>query len=1023
MSQEFISLLEERSVLGLVFSSADIAALLGRNYLRSAQAGTPLVNEGDLATDLIIPLKGNMGLQSKGPSGERFESGTVVPGRSINLYSVLRGLPFQYAAIAKEDCEYLQIPWSDIKAKVEAVPNLTNYLTLIADPLFRHLAREMDEIGCDKHFRVQLLGSLRKIEISPQVWVTHHGQPLGMAFYLVNGGMHAYQKARDGNLVSLWQTPLRSWQNWEDCIAGKGAAHGFRAFSTCELLTIGRDRLLEIRAQYPEDFELFNKNLIQAIHAPSSDSEDEDSEEGEEVESLAELFSNAVVHSKKKFRWNYPFVRQNDMMDCGPACLAMVSKYFGNEISIQSWRELVQTDREGTSLFNLAAAAERNGFVCHGIGVDDIQTVERQLFPLIALRKYHYVVVYAIKGKNVIIGDPGAGIRRIPITEFEEGFENCVLLLKPMERFYDVQDSPSRFAHYAELFKGFGREISLVIACSLVLMVMSLFPPLLTQIMMDEVLSKKDGKLLLILLAGAAAVIVSQVLMNWIRSYYLSFIASKFDFKASSAFLRKTLSLPYGFLMQRHVGDFTRRLSEMDRLREFLTTHIVSSLLNVTTLGFYGIILALYSPTVAIATFVLAPMLMVLASLFSRKFEQAYQETFASRAEQESLVTDFFEGAGLIKATSSELASRWRYDERLVKTLRARYQFALTDATLRSVIMGVHQLMRFGIMGLAAYLGLKGELTPGQVLSLSLLVNNVFEPFSELARSWSVFQETKAAALRLNDVFLAKSETVPSRKGLSGVSKGRLRGDIEFVGVSFRYGGEASEWVLKDVSFKIEAGQNVAVIGPSGSGKSTIAYLINRLYHPTQGQILIDGRDVREYDLKWLRTQIGFIFQESHLFHGSISENIAFSTPIIDTERVISAARTASAHDFIMKKSAGYSYHLTHRGLGLSGGEKQRVALARALYGTPSIFVLDEATSSLDGLSERELLKSLRSTAQGRTVVSIAHRHSTIRMSDFALLMNQGRMVGFGTHDWLAKNNILYAELLGLDAPHEKAAG
>jgi subfamily B ATP-binding cassette protein HlyB/CyaB len=552
--------------------------------------------------------------------------------------------------------------------------------------------------------------------------------------------------------------------------------------------------------------------------------------------------------------------------------------------------------------------------------------------------------------------------------------------------------------------------MSMVVLASLFLTLLGVVPPILSQLVMDEVLVQKNFSLLFYLIASLLVVGVFQNLMEWVRSYYIQFVAVKFDFSATSHFLRKTFSLPYSFMSRHHLGDFTRRISEMERLREFATSTLLGTFLSLLTLVIYGCVLFYYSPIVALMTFLLAPVQVIISMLFTRKLLAAYRETFTSRSEEESLLSDLLKGVTAIKALTGELAARWRIEERVLKTLKARHGFARTANALDCLSSTYALVSRLAILSFAAYLGIKGQLTPGQVISVTVFANFVISPFQELAHTWSGIQEVKTTMNRLNDIFLTPSESVSPK----AVRKERLRGEIEFQDVWFRYGGEASPWALKGVSFKIEPGSKIAVVGPSGSGKSTIANLLLRLFEPTQGQIFIDGRDYREYDLAWLRNQLGLILQESHLFNGTIKENIAFNDPCPNLYRVAESATRAGADAFIEAKPGGYDYFISHSGFGLSGGEKQRIACARAIYANPGVLILDEATSALDGVAERDLMQGVLAAFSGQTVISIAHRFTTVRYFDRLIVMNCGKVVDSGSHHYLQEHSELYRTLFGL---------
>lgn len=716
----------------------------------------------------------------------------------------------------------------------------------------------------------------------------------------------------------------------------------------------------------------------------------------------------------RALRLSPPFVAQSDDMDCGAACLAMISAHHENPLPVHFWREKMTADPRGVSLFDIAEAGDKAGFVCHGFRLRTFQDIEPAMFPLIALRAYHFVVVYAADRKGILFGDPGVGIRRVSWEDFQPGFDGHVLILKPTAAFYGLKAQASPYGHFFALLDGLRFELGLVFAISVVMSALTMVPAFLFQFIIDQVLARRDYQLLWAsVLAGMALTLLIGVI-EWMRGYYLAFLSSRFDFAAASAFVHKLMSLPYEFFTRRHVGDFSRRLAEMERVREFLISDIIQQVLALANLVIYGAVLVHYSPRIALVVFVSAPALVVLAMLFTNPLIRKYNEVFSARAEEESLFTSQIKGMATIKTLGAEIAARWRFEEATVRTLRARYHYQIAGSTFGGLSGVVRQFLSIGIMALAAAQAIEGRMTAGQVMSVSILAGNVIGPFSALAGMWPMLQEMRTVMDRLNDVFLAKSESAAS--AAAAPAPARLRGQIEFRDVWFRYGGESSDWILKGVSFKVEPGQSVALVGASGAGKSTVALLLARLFEPTKGSILIDGRDYLEYDRRWVRQQVGLLLQETDLFHGTIRDNIAYGNPQPDLQRLERAVALADAKTFIAQKGSGYDYLITHGGLGLSVGQKQRLALARILYTDPSILVLDEATSFLDSTSERAVIKALKATTRDRTVLSIAHRLSTVKMSDRILVLDDGRIVESGDHAALLAEGGLYAGFFGEQA-------
>jgi subfamily B ATP-binding cassette protein HlyB/CyaB len=712
------------------------------------------------------------------------------------------------------------------------------------------------------------------------------------------------------------------------------------------------------------------------------------------------------------FRFSRPCVLQYEEMECGAACLATVSAHYGNELSVGFWRERLKVNQEGTSLYDIVSAAERSGFAAHGLEISDIDALPDHLFPVIVLRDQHYVVVYEADEERVLAADPAVGLQKLSLEEFNQGFDGHVVMLRPTERFYETRLPPRRYKHLAAMFQGHGPELGLILGCSLALTALSVVPAFLSQFIMDEVLPKKDPGMLAVGIGAAFTVSVVMNAVNWLRSYYLAFLASRFDLSSASKFMRALFALPYGFFTMRHVGDFNLRLSEMSRLREFVTGDLMGTLLDSMNLLIYGVLLWLYSPPVALLVFLSAPCLVGVSALFTKRLTSLINRTFNASADKESLLADQIKGIATIKTLGAEKASRWRFEAAMVRTLGAYYDFQLAGAALSSLSALVNNLIGYSIMALAALMAVRGEMTPGQILSVSILAGGVIGPFHTLAAAWGTVQQVGVVTDRLNDVLLAEPEAA-SVAASSAAPPERLRGEIEFQDVWFRYGGESSEWVLKGVSFAVRPGQSAAIVGASGSGKSTVALLAARLYEPTNGRILIDGRDSREYDQKWLRRQIGLVLQETSLFQGTLLENIALAADAPDPALADRAAEAADAKAFILQKGRDYSYRITHGGRGLSGGQKQRIAIARILYADPPILFLDEATSSLDTRSERAILKSLRKERPDRTIVSIAHRQATVLMSDFAVVMDAGRVVEVGTHGELLRSRGGYAALFG----------
>lgn len=998
-------LLRTSDLLGHIEDKQILKDMVAEGELLKIEPGNAIFNEGDVATEIFFVLEGDFNRITIGEKIPVVQPEKFIFGNMIDFYPALKGRIYHYQAIAVDQAVIFKISKISFLKMLSTIHDLKTYIELITENIyFQQLSQEIDQIDLPFRFKVQLISSLLEKKVQPGDVISLGGLQPSQGFFIQEGSVTANQFSAEQSKHLQWKAINKSWLNLKECIEERAVSATFRAETNVRMLVLLKRDLFEIRQGFPNEFETF---LAWILNSEINDKTIEE-EDGEEID-LGTIFSNQKLLKKPGFVLNFPWVQQHDQMDCAAACLAMVSKYWGNELSIQFWRKKINATQLGTKMFDMAWAVEKSGFLTHPISIEKINELDLDLLPAIALRQNHYLVIYKITSAEIIAGDPAIGIVKMTHKEFNRGFEHTVLLLRPFEEFLDISSGNSNFSHYIHFAMGFSKELFIIFGISLLLVLVSLIPPFMLQMLYDRALPLGDQGLLTIVIMGCMGAAVSGGILSYARSKYVVYVSTKFDFIASSAFFKKLFSLPYDYIASKHVGDFSYRYAEMERLREFLTSQTLNIALDIMTLGLFAGALFIYSPSLLLATFVLCLIMVGLSLIFSRKLSSCYQATFASRAQQDSLMTDLIKGIPTIKTLNCEISSRWRLEERIVKTLRARNDFFTTSVSLSLISDTFNDLSRFILLGFCSYLALQGDLTPGQVISASVLFTSVLAPFNNLAHSWAGIQQAKGIALRLNDVFLTNSENVILNEGFISDN---FQGEIEFQDVWFRFGGDSSDWILKEISFKILAGQNVALVGPNGSGKTTIGLLLGGLYRPTKGRILIDGRNILDYDASWLRKKMGFVLSEPSLFYGSIAENIGMSTPAVNMEKAKEVAMLSGAWEFISKKPNSMDYIITHGGLGLSSGEKQRIAFSRALYNDPKVLILDEATSALDGIAERSIIKALN--ANDRTMINIAHRFSTASASDYLIVLDKGRVVAIGAHDYLANTSELYLRLFNL---------
>ena len=972
-------------------------------YILLAGEGEIIVKQGAQLDAVFIPLTTTFSAEYHNGSITQ-KTGDITSGRSVNLFCYLRGIPLPNTVRSNSDGEYLAVPKSIFDKMLDSHPLIKDYLLKVTEePDLRNISKELSEAGIDQQLIFKFVNFSVITTANPQEFLSHKGQLANQAVYLMDGKFLVH----DSKLSKKsWIMPLKSWHFISECLNQSSLTYSITSSEKSRYLAISSERLSELKNSNPGEFEKLTNFIFEGSETPST------KDESVELE-LDELFMGSA--EKKRIRFSYPFVKQNDEMDCGPACLSMISEFFGRKMSIQFWRSRLSTDRTGTSLYDLAVTTEKTGFISHCLEVENLKSVDSDLFPFVMLRKYHYLVVYKVTKNTAIVGDPAFGILEIPISELEQGMEKVGLFLKPNTDFYLLENSQSKWSHYVKLFSGLEKEMSLAFVCSLLGVLFSTIPPLISQFALDEVLAQKDTEMLWILLAVCAGVTLLSNLINWAKAYYFIYIMNKFSFKSTSILIQKMFSLPYNFFASRHVGDFTHRLSEMNQLRSFVTTTLFGVVLNMLSLFLYSGVMFLINAKLATLIVLLTPAILLIPLFFTKKLDRSYQEIFTKSSEQSSYLTDLIEGISVIKTSGAETVSRLRFEDKLIDLIKSQNRFSMVNSNMEFFSGTYLQATQFLVMCVSVYFGIKGELSAGQVISISLLANQMFTPIQAIANEWEQVVKVKSILSRLNDIFLTQSE-----KSIDSVSnrtkdRGALKGEIEFRNVWFRYGGEGSDWVLKNINIKIEAGQKVAIVGPSGSGKSTLAALLTRIYEPTEGQIFIDGRDYRSYDIGWLRNQIGLLQQDNRLFNGTLAENIAISELDSNEDRLMESADHASAVDLIERRAGNWNQYIPHGGLGYSGGEKQKVALMRLFYKQPALIILDEATSALDGISEREIINNIQNLLKSKTILNIAHRFSTVKFSDYAVVMLEGRIVGYGTLDYLIESNQIFQNLFQFD--------
>jgi ATP-binding cassette subfamily B protein len=609
--------------------------------------------------------------------------------------------------------------------------------------------------------------------------------------------------------------------------------------------------------------------------------------------------------------------------------------------------------------------------------------------------------------QEIVVRDPltpQKGFQFWDRAKAEENWDGWIVLIKRPFALSDPHQ-PFSLKWFVPQFLRERRAFLDVICAAVTMQVLALATPLFLQIVIDRVVTHKVQATLIVLLIGVCIAIAFDTMLTFIRSYVLLHLTSKIDLRLTSQIFTKLLSLPMDFFERNLAGVLTKHVQQDQKIREFLTGRLLLTLLDSSALLVFIPVLSFYSVpltiVVAICAAILAGIILVLAKPFRRRLNDLYR----AEADRQALLVESIHGISTVKSLGLEPMQSRHWDNRAAEVIDRRIHVGTISAYARAASAGIEKLMLVAVISVGVTLILDGALSVGALVAFQILASRVTSPLVAIAGLINEFQEVAISVLMLGNVMNTMSEP-----GFGRGLRSPIKGSVSFEDVTFSY-GNTSVPALDRVSFSIEVGKVVGVVGRSGSGKSTLVRLVQGLYPTQRGLIRIDGHEVRELDKIHLRSQIGVVLQDSFLFRGTVRENIGTGMPGASFEDIVWAARQAGAEEFIERMPEGYDTNLDEGGVNLSGGQKQRLAIARALLRRPRIMIFDEATSALDPESEVIIQDNLARIVEGRTAIIVSHRLSSLRDCDSIIVLDRGQIVGHGPHDTLVSTCNTYRQL------------
>jgi ATP-binding cassette subfamily B protein len=719
---------------------------------------------------------------------------------------------------------------------------------------------------------------------------------------------------------------------------------------------------------------------------------------------------------------SFPFVQQPDAMDCGPACLKMVAGYYKISFSLESLRKKCFITREGVSFLGLSEAADAIGFRTIGVKIQyEMLTANVPLPCIVHWRQKHFVVVYKIKNDIIWVADPGIGLVKYDREDFERNWASTLTDGKPAGLVLIVEPTPALFENEIEhkkvngfsfLFKYFHlyRKYAFQLVLGLILgSCIQLIIPFLTQSIIDIGLNNNDIGFIYLILFAQLALVIGRMSVEFIRGWLLLHIGSRVNVAIISGFLQKLMSLPVAFFDTKMTGDILQRIEDNNRIEEFLTSASLNILFSFFNLIVFGIVLAIFSLKILALFLTGSVIYIVWVSLFMKSRAILDHQRFKKMSQSGTRLINIVNGMQEIKLTQSELSTRWDWEKLQASLFGLKVkglsliQYQSAGATF------INEVTNIFITVVAATAVVKGDMTLGMMLAVQFIIGQLNVPVSQIISFFRMSQDAKISLDRLAEVHnMDEEESNPEMK----VRKLPDKKDIYINNLSYQYEGPRSPFALKDVDLFIEENKITAIVGTSGSGKTTLLKMLLGFYQPVSGEILIGDTRLSNLSLRIWREKVGAVMQDGFIFPDTIAANIAPGSEDINEENLVAAVSIANIRGFIESLPLGYNTKIGANGHGLSEGQKQRLLIARVIYKNPDIIIFDEATNSLDANNEKVIVDNLTEFFQGKTVIVVAHRLSTVINADKIIVLDSGRIIETGNHESLIMKQGAYFNLV-----------
>jgi ATP-binding cassette subfamily B protein len=718
----------------------------------------------------------------------------------------------------------------------------------------------------------------------------------------------------------------------------------------------------------------------------------------------------------------FPFVKQYDAMDCGPACLKMVAGFYKKNFSLDYLRKRCFITKDGVSFLGLSEAADSIGFKTLGVKIPFEMLREKVPLPsIVHWRQKHFVVVYRIKDNIVWIADPAVGLVKITTEEFEKNWAGTLvngkktglaLIIEPTPALYEIEEDHGKikgFRFLLKYFKLYKKYLGQLILGLLLGSTIQLIIPFLTQSIIDIGLNNNDIGFIYLILFAQLALVIGRMSVEFIRGWLLLNIGSRVNVAIISGFLQKLMALPIAFFDTKLTGDILQRIEDNNRIEDFLTSASLSMLFSFFNIIIFGIVLSIYSIKIFLIFLGGSALYLLWISLFMKERARLDHLRFREMSASNSKIINIINGMQEIKLTQCELNKRWDWESHQATLFGLKIRgLGLIQYQSAGAVL-INEVMNILITIISASAVLKGEMTLGMMLAVQFIIGQLNVPVNQIIGFFRTSQDARMSLDRLAEVHNMDDEETDSENKIKRIPEDK---SISLNGISYQYEGKRSPFALKNVDLGIERNKITAIVGTSGSGKTTLLKLILGFYTPVSGNILVGETPLSNISLRTWREKTGAVMQDGFIFPDTISGNIAPGSEKIDETKMQNAAELANIKGFVESLPLGYNTKIGANGHGISEGQKQRLLIARVIYKNPEIIIFDEATNSLDANTEKAIVENLSAFFNGKTVIIVAHRLSTVRHADKIVVLENGQIAETGDHETLVEKKGFYFNLV-----------